>query len=174
MSSNNFAESELRNLFEFEAASTKTSHEIMDKKSTLRALTLKRDKLAMEIGHCVKDTIPSYPFWTMDQINFDDPRLADMKDKFSDVETKISNLSWEVDRLEAIQKGELPRHEARVKAYNFLGKLTDKQATNFLKRYQLTTVSLTEACLIDPTLVDDPIDFDEKLEIIRANPEVWW
>lgn len=164
----------IKNIFEFEGASTKPSSELMEKKSILRAVTLKRDKLEMEIGHRVKDTIPTYPLWTIDQVNFDDPRLADIKDKFFDVDSKMTKLSWEVSRLEAIEKGELPRHEAKVKAYKFLGTLTDEQATNFLKKYQLSTVSLTEACLIDPTLLNDLSDFDEKLEIIRANPEVWW
>jgi len=164
----------IKNIFEFEATSIKPSSELMDKKSTLRALNLKRDKLAMEIGYRVKDTIPTYPRWVMDQVNFNDPRLEDIKDKFFEVESKITDLTWEVARLEAIEKGELPRYEAQRKAYKFLGKLTEEQATNFLKTHRLTTVSLTEACLIDPTLLDDFSDFDEKLEIIRANPEVWW
>ena len=110
----------------------------------------------------------------MDQIDFNDPRLSDIKGKFFKTEEKISKLTWEVDRLEAIRDGELPRHEAKVKVYDFLGKMTDENVISFLQNYHLTTITLTEAVLINPKLLEDMTNFEENLEIIRSNPEVWW
>ena len=149
---------------------TLISSELMEKKSTLRALNLKRENLAVEMAERLGLT----GFFGLAQINFDDPRIADLIDDFNEVVSKIGFYFWEVDRLEAIRDGELPRHNAKVKVYKFLGGLGNDKATNFLKLHHLTTVSLTEAVLICPTLLDNPIDFDENLEIIRSNPEVWW
>lgn len=163
----------IKNIFEFEGASTKPSSELMEKKSTLRALTLKRDKYAQEISQRLGLPLPGQKFWTMEQVNFDDPKLADIKDDFNETVSKISEYSCEVGRLEAIHDGELPRHEAKIKAYSFLNKLGD-EATAFLKSYRLTTVTLTEAVLLCPTLLDNLMDFEENLEIIRADPTVWW
>lgn len=154
-------------LFEFEATSYKASS-LEDKKASLRALTLKRDNLASEIGYCVRDTISSYPLWIMDQVNFDDPRLADIKDDFFKTEEKLRELTWEVDRLEAIRDGELPRHEAKVKVYDFLGKMSEDNVISFLQAYHLSTVTLTEAVLLCPTLLEDMTNFEENLEIIRS------
>ena len=160
-------------LFEAEVT-TQDDSELMDKKSTLRVLTLKRDKYAQEISQRLGLPLPGQKFWTMEQVNFDDPKLADIKDDFNETVSKISEYSWEVGRLEAIHDGELPRHEAKIKAYSFLNKLGDEQATAFLKSYRLTTVTLTEAVLLCPTLLDNLMDFEENLEIIRADPTVWW
>lgn len=154
-------------LFEFEATSYKPSS-LEDKKASLRALTLKRDNLASEIGYRVRDTISSYPLWIMDQVNFDDPRLADIKDDFFKTEEKLRELTWEVDRFEAIRDGELPRHEAKVKVYDFLGKMSEDNVISFLQAYHLSTVTLTEAVLLCPTLLEDMTNFEENLEIIRS------
>lgn len=159
--------STIQSFFEYEAAANKPTS-IEDKKSSLRALILKRDNLAREIGHRVQDTISSYPLWIMDQVNFDDPRLADIKDDFFKTEEKISKLHWEVDRLEAIRDGELPRHEAKVKVYDFLGKMSEDNVISFLQAYHLSTVTLTEAVLLCPTLLEDMTNFEENLEIIRS------
>ena len=156
--------STISSFFEFD------SHELMEKKSTLRALNLKKDSMAVEIA--TKLDLTGY--FGLEEIDFDDPRLADIKDEFFKIISKINSCSWEVDRLEALRDGELPRHEARKKVYTFLNRLGNDQATDFLKSYQLSTVSLTEAVLICPTLLDDLMNFEENLEIIRSNPKVWW
>lgn len=169
--------SSINTLFEMETGTTGTqsNSELQQKSASLRALNLKRDNLAREIGYRVRDTISSYPLWIMDQVNFNDPRLADIKDEFFNIEEKISKLIWEVDRLEAIQNGELPRHEAKVKVYQFLrGMGNDKNQIEFLQRYSLSTTSLTESVLLCPGLLDDMTNFEENLEIIRSNPQVWW
>ena len=168
--------SSINTLFEMEVGTTgTTSIELEQKIQTLRALSRRRDDMAAEIGYRVQDTISSYPLWIMEQVNFDDPRLADIKDKFFRIEEKISKLTWEVDRLEAIENGELPRHEAKVKVYEFLrGMGEDKNQISFLQTYSLSTTSLTEAVLICPGLLDDMTNFEENLEIIRSNPQVWW
>ena len=160
-------------LFEAEVTSQDDS-ELMDKKSTLRVLTLKRDKYAQEISQRLGLPLPGQKFWTMEQVNFDDPKLADIKDDFHETVSKINEYTWEVGRLEAIRDDELPRHEARVKTYSFLKTLGNDQANDFLKSYRLTTVTLTEAVLLCPTLLDNLMDFEENLEIIRADPTVWW
>lgn len=175
------------NFFEFEAVSTSKNinKTLDDKKSLLRAIQRRRedliaiqrrrDDLAAEIGYRVRDTISSYPLWVMEQVNFDDPRLADIKGKFFKTEEKLRELTWEVDRLEAIRDGELPRHEAKVKVYEFLrGMGDDKNQINFLQSYHLSTTSLTEAVLICPHLLEDMANFEENLEIIRSQPGVWW
>lgn len=146
------------------------SSELMEKKSTLRALNLKRDNLAVEMAERLGLT----GFFGLAQINFDDPRIADIIDDFNEVVSKIGFYSWEVDRLEAIRDGELPRHDARVKVYAFLGGLGNDNATNFLRSHRLSTVTLTEAVLLCPNLLEDMMNFEENLEIIRSNPEVWW
>jgi len=167
--------SSLNTIFEMETASIRKVSELEQKRSTLKALNLKRDNLAAEIGYRVQDTISSYPRWIMDQVNFDDPRIADIKDEFFRLEEKISKLTWEVDRLEAIRDGELPRHEAKVKVYEFLrGMGNDKNQIEFLQRYSVSTTSLTESVLLCPSLLDDMTNFEENLEIIRSNPQVWW
>ena len=145
-----------------------------EKKSQLRVITLKRETLAAEMAYIVRDTIPSYPLWVMDQVNFDDPRLVDIKEKFFDADSKMSKLSWEVDRLQSIHDGELERHDAKVKVYDFLKRMDDTAQINFLQTYSLSTVSLIEAVVICPRLLEDMTDFEENLEIIRANPKVWW
>ena len=168
--------SSINTLFEMEVGTTgTTSIELEQKIQTLRALSRRRDDMAAEIGYRVQDTISSYPLWIMEQVNFDDPRLADIKDKFFRIEEKISKLTWEVDRLEAIENGELPRHEAKVKVYEFLrGMGEDKNQISFLQTYSLSTTSLTEAVLICPGLLDDMTNFEENLELIRSSPNVWW
>lgn len=160
----------LKNFFEFEAVGTQKNitPTLDDKKSTLRALQRRRDDLAAEIGFRVRDTISSYPLWIMDQVDFNDPRLDDIKDKFFKTEEKLRELTWEVDRLEAIQNGELPRHEAKVKVYDFLGKMSENNVISFLQAYHLSTVTLTEAVLLCPTLLEDMTNFEENLEIIRS------
>lgn len=160
----------IKNLFEFEAGNTpkKTSFTLHEKKSTLRALQKRRDDLAAEIGFRVRDTISSYPLWIMDQVDFNDPRLNDIKDKFFKTEEKLRELTWEVDRLEAIRDGELPRHEAKVKVYDFLEKMSDDNVISFLQAYHLSTTSLTEAVLLCPALLEDMTNFEENLEIIRS------
>ena len=155
--------------FEAEVTSIDES-ELIDKKSTLRALTLKRDNLAIEMASKLGLT----GFFSINQINFDDPKISDIKDDFQEVVSKIGFYSWEVDRLEAIHDGELPRHHAKVKVYAFLGRLGNDKATNFLKVHRLSTVTLTEAVLLCPQLLEDMMSFDENLEIIRSNPKVWW
>ena len=167
----------IKNFFEFEAVGTQKNINptLDDKKSSLRAIQRRRDDLAAEIGYRVRDTISSYPLWVMEQVNFDDPRLADIKGKFFKTEEKLRELTWEVDRLEAIRDGELPRHEAKVKVYEFLrGMGDDKNQINFLQSYHLSTVTLTEAVLLCPKLLDDMTNFEENLEIIRSNPNVEW
>lgn len=146
------------------------SSDLMEKKSTLRALNLKRDNLAVEMATRLGLT----GFFGVNQINFDDPRIADIIDDFNEVVSKIGFYSWEVDRLEAIRDGELPRHNAKIKVYNFLVELGNDRATNFLKLHHLSTVSLTEAVLLYPNLLEDMMNFEENLEIIRSNPKVWW
>lgn len=154
----------------FEAEVTYDDSELMDKKSTLRALNLKRDNLAIEIASKLELT----GFFSINQIDFDDPKVSTLKDDFQEVVSKIGFYSWEVDRLESIRDGELPRHNARVKVYAFLGGLGNDNATNFLKSHRLSTVTLTEAVLLYPNLLEDMMNFEENLEIIRSNPEVWW
>ena len=107
----------------------------------------------------------------MDQVDFNDPRLDDIKDKFFKTEEKLRELTWEVDRLEAIRDGELPRHEAKVKVYDFLGKMSDDNVISFLQAYHLSTTSLTEAVLLCPALLEDMTNFEENLEIIRSQVE---
>ena len=160
----------IKNFFEFEAVGTQKNitPTLDDKKSSLRAIQRRRDDLAAEIGYCVRDTISSYPLWVMEQVNFDDPRLADIKGKFFKTEEKLRELTWEVDRLEAIRDGELPRHEAKVKVYDFLGKMSDDNVISFLQAYHLSTTSLTEAVLLCPALLEDMSNFEENLEIIRS------
>ena len=160
----------IKNFFEFEAVGTQKNinHTLDDKKSSLRAIQRRRDDLAAEIGYCVRDTISSYPLWVMEQVNFDDPRLADIKGKFFKTEEKLRELTWEVDRLEAIRDGELPRHEAKVKVYDFLGKMSEDNVISFLQAYHLSTISLTEAVLLCPALLEDMTNFEENLEIIRS------
>ena len=166
--------SSINTLFEMETGSTPKTSELEEKKSTLRALKHRRDHLAAEIGYRVRDTISSYPLWIIDQVNFDDPRIADIKDEFFQTEEKISKLDWEVSRLEAIRDGELPRHEAKVKVYKFLQGMSDKNQIAFLQSHSLSTTSLTEAVLLCPGLLDNMTDFEENLELIRSNPQVWW
>ena len=169
--------SSLNTIFEMETGTTGHNpiSELEQKRSTLKALNRRRDNIAAEIGYRVQDTISSYPRWIMDQVNFDDSRIADIKDEFFRLEEKISKLTWEVDRLEAIQNEELPRHEAKVKVYQFLrGMGNDKNQIEFLQRYSLSTTSLTESVLLCPSLLDDMTNFEENLEIIRSNPQVWW
>ena len=156
-------------LFEAEVTSYDDS-ELMDKKSTLRALTRKRDTLSVEMASKLGLT----GFFSVNQLDFDNPKISDLKDDFLEVVSKINFYSWEVDRLEAIRDGELPRHHAKVKVYAFLGRLGNDKATNFLKVHRLSTVTLTEAVLLYPQLLEDMMNFDENLEIIRSNPKVWW
>lgn len=144
--------------------------ELMEKKSTLRALNLKRDNLAIEIASKLELT----GFFSINQLDFDDPKIKDLKDDFQEVVSKIGFYSWEVDRLESIRDGELPRHDAMVKVYAFLGGLGNDNATNFLRSHRLSTVTLTEAVLLCPNLLEDMMNFEENLEIIRSKSEVWW
>ena len=130
----------LRTVFEIETSTEVSSSELMEKKSSLRAITLKRENLASEIGYRVRDTLPSYPFWVMDQVDFDDPRLEDIKEEFFETESKRAKLAREVSRMEAIEEDELPRYEAREKAYAFLNSLSDEEAIRFLKQHRLNTV----------------------------------
>lgn len=169
--------SSINTLFEMETGTTGTGHssELEQKSSTLRALTHRRDNLAAEIGYRVQDTISSYPLWIMEQVDFNDPRLADIKDQFFQLEEKISKLTWEVDRLEAIRDGELPRHEAKVEVYDFLRRMgNDDNQISFLQTYHISTTNLIEAVLVCPTLLKDLTNFEENLELIRAKPDVWW
>jgi len=163
-------------LFEMETGTRHNpNYELQNKKATLVALNRRRDDLAAEIGFRVKDTIPSYPLWSMRQVNFNDPRLDDIKDDFFKIEERIYNVSREINRLEAIENNDLPRYEARVKVYDFLGKMgSDENRIRFLQSHHLTTTSLIEAVYLCPGLLEDLSNFEENLEIIRSEPDVWW
>lgn len=163
--------SSLQTIFEME---TVTSTEVINAKSTANIYEKRRDTLAMEIAKRLQLPKPGNKFWTIDEVNWNDPRIADIKDDFHKANSQMIKWQWESSRLQAIHENHLPRHEAKVKAYKFLGKLSDEQAINFLKTHHLTTTTLTEAILLCPRLLDDLSDFEENLEIIRANENVWW
>ena len=92
-----------------------------DLRSTLRAMERSIDDnhmdAAIKVG--VLPLKPGRRFWVATEINWDDPRLNDMRDPFMELVDKHYKLSKIVGRMEAIQSGNLEFWEAKEKANHF-------------------------------------------------------
>lgn len=123
---------------------------IEEMKKTYRVLTLKRDKYSLEIA--ARLDMPK--LWTIDQVDFDDPRLSDIKDDFQQLETYLHKLYWEIKKEEANRDNTLPHYFATRKAYCFLDSQPDK-GIGFLQKNNLTTHGLIYALLNNPNYLEE-------------------
>ena len=123
-----------------------------EKKMILRALQRKRDSLAVEIA--TRLDLPRR--WVMADVDLDDPRIVDLKEKLLSTERKIYHTEDEVEFLEAKRDGEIDRYNARKIAYDWLHLLGD-EGNQWLIDHKLTTVTLTEEILKNPNFLEEVI-----------------
>jgi hypothetical protein len=129
-----------------------------DLRSSYRAIGKKLDNIRMDAA--ILTNILPLPegkrFWVADEIQWDDPRLDDIRDKFFSLLEKHHDLERTIGRLEAIRDNDLPRWEARQTAYGWLNILGD-DGNDWLIQHNLTTVTLTEAILLNPQFLEEMI-----------------
>ncbi|MBQ6344978.1 MAG: hypothetical protein IJI96_02585 [Methanobrevibacter sp.] len=119
-----------------------------------RKLESMRMDAAIQVG--ILPLSEGKPFWLAEEIDWDDPRLSDMKEKFFFFLDKHYELGNQVGRLEAIQANDLPRWEAEQVAYGWLNILGDK-SNAWLIEHKLNTFSLTEAILNNPNFLQEVV-----------------
>ena len=112
-----------------------------DLRSSVRAMEKsidrKRIDAAIKVG--VLPLKPGRRFWVATEINWDDPRLDDMREPFMELVDKHYKLSKIVGRMEAIQSGNLEFWEAKEKANTFAFEhfSTDEEETEFYRKHNI-------------------------------------
>ena len=134
-----------------------SDREIGQLKTQLRALTRKRDSLAIHVAKTLN--LPS--IWTLYMVDWSNPEVAAIKPEIDAIDQKINDLSWEVSRQEALKDGNIDYFNAKVKANAFVNEnftnFDDEVA--FYKKNNLVRgmSSLTEMILDNPSYLDEVI-----------------
>ena len=148
-----------------------TDSELRNKKSTLRVYKRKYDDYMSEFQKRLDLPLPGQPFWTMAQVNLDDPRLEDIKDDFKNLVEKIHSLGWEIEKDEAVRDDTLPEYYATRKAYSFLDS-QDDGGIAFLQENNLTTHGLIWAILENPQFIEER-EHVQWLPVVRVDDSIF-
>ena len=118
-----------------------------DKKTRLRALLKKEEKLDAEIVKRLGVRLS--------QVDFDDPAIGDITAKMKPVMAEINEVYWEIAKLEHDASNPRMNYYARRSVDAFLQGLGDSfAACEFLKEINMSSHELIEAVAIDPNFMD--------------------
>ena len=148
-----------------------TESELQNKKGTLRVYQRKYDNYMSEFQSRLDLPLPGQQFWTMAQVDLDDPRLEDIKDDFRNLMEKIRNLQWEIEKDEAVRDNTLPQYYATRKAYNFLDSQDDGGIT-FLQEHNLTTHGLIWEIMENPHFIEEQ-EHIQWLPVVRVDDAIF-
>jgi len=134
-----------------------TDREIGQMKTRLRALERKRDTLAIHVAKTLN--LPN--IWTLDMVDWNNPEVASIKPEIDTLDNQINELSWEIDRQESLQDGNIDYFNAKVKAHDFI----QQNFTNFddeAEFYQKNNLvrgmsSLTQEILENPDYLEEVV-----------------
>lgn len=145
----------------------KTTYEgrtLEDLKSSLRAVNHQIDKMRMDAAELmgIFDTLcKEKPFWTADEINWDDPKLSQMKPKFFQLLDSSYELEHIVGKIEATQNGTLEQYKIYQEIDKFLAtnfKTFDEEVEFFKKNNLVRGLSsLREAMLENPNYLNEVV-----------------
>ena len=135
-----------------------------DLKSSLRAVNHQIDKMRMDAAELmgIFDTLcKEKPFWTADEINWDDPKLSQMKPKFFQLLDSSYELEHIVGKIEATQNGTLEQYKIYQEIDKFLAtnfKTFDEEVEFFKKNNLVRGLSsLREAMLENPNYLNEVV-----------------
>ena len=134
-----------------------------DLRSSLRAINHRLDSIRMEAAN-ITGILPLKPerkIWTADEIQWDDPKLADIKDTYFELCETASKLTHHVSELEAKKSGNLTVWKAKQKGEIFLRIHfhSIEEEKRFFEKNNLHRgmSSLTEAILTNPNFLDEVV-----------------
>ena len=145
--------------------------ELRNKKSTLRVYKRKYDNYMSEFQKRLDLPLPGQQFWTMDQVDLNDPRLEDIKDDFRNFMGKVHELQWEIEKAEAVINNTLPQYYATRKAYSFLDSQDDGGIT-FLQEHNLTTHGLIYEIMENPQFIEEQ-EHIQWLPVVRVDDSIF-
>lgn len=125
--------------------------EKMNLRSTIKALSFKKDRVACRIAESVGITGQFFS----DELPLDDHRVAPSdKLEFEDLSTRLYNAVWKLDALE----NDSERHHARQNCYDFVSLLSLDECKTFLELVGCkSTVDLTEKLISNPNLIEEVV-----------------
>lgn len=130
-----------------------SDRQIMARKTQLRAMERKRDKIAIEIAKILN--FPS--IWTINMIDWTVPEVASFKEEFCNLECQITELDWEIAEAEAVKRGDYDYFMAERKVYNKLSKIPIEDEKTLLKSLGLTKSGLIAKVADNPNFLDEVI-----------------
>jgi len=128
-----------------------TDYEIASMQSQLRAMTRKRDNMAIDIAKI--QNLPN--IWSTTMIDWDDPNISSIKDSFLQLEKDITALARKLEEAEAIRNDEWDKLIARRKVNNFLKSISDEEALEYLHSIKMTTIGLIDAVRRNPNFIKE-------------------
>ena len=125
-----------------------------DLRSSLSAVNKKADNIANKAAN-ITGILPLQEgrrFWCVTEINWDDPRLTELKETYFKCINDAANLRDEIGRLE-----DGDRYEARKKANLFLCTHFDsfEEEAEWLRSHGLNTLTLAEKILMNPNFLEE-------------------
>lgn len=134
-----------------------------DIKSSYRAVQHKIDSIRNEAA-IITGILPLKPgrkFWVADEINWDDPKVADLRETYFELISTSKILTPHISRLEAQKSGNLEVWKAKQKGERFLKDnfSSIEEETAFFKKNNLVRgySSLTEALLSNPNFLNEVV-----------------
>ena len=115
-----------------------SDNEIEQMKTKLRTLQRKRDTLAIHVAKTLN--LPS--IWTLEMVDWNNPKVAGIKPEITTLEKQINTLSREIDYQESIKENNTDFFNAEIQAKKFI----NENFTNF----------------------DDEVEFYKKNGLIRG------
>ena len=128
-----------------------TDSELQAMKTRQRAITKERDRIAIEIAKV--QNMPS--IWTLDMIDWDDPKITSLKEPFHKLENQITALNDEIREAEAIRDNTYDLYCAEEKVYSFLNSMSPAEALSFLKQLGMTTHMLIGEVAANPNFLEE-------------------
>ena len=124
--------------------------EKMNLRSTIKALTYKKDMVALRIA----ESVGIQGRFLSDELPLDDPRVnTSDKEKFLDLKKRLYNATWKLDKLD-----DPKRHEARQTCFDFIRLLSLDETKQFLQAAGCkSTVDFTEKLSKNPNLIEEVV-----------------
>jgi hypothetical protein len=148
-----------------------TDEELRNKKATLRLYQRKYDEYMVEFQKRLNLPLPGQKFWSIHQVDFDDPKVRDLKVGFRELMDNIHRLGWEIKKDEAVLNNTLDEYYATRKAYSFLDSQEDG-GISFLQEHHMTTHSLIYKLMENPHFIEDE-EHIQWLPVVRVDDSIF-
>lgn len=143
--------------YPLEKYSNRTSEDL---RSSIRAISIRLDNLHMDAA-IITGVLPLKPgrkFWTLDEINWDDPKLqeTDIEENCKELSRKRYELTNVVELRKAITEDNVDWMLARHKAYKWGKEYTVEELQTFFKQNNLPMgfSSLTSVLVKNPDFLE--------------------